>query len=504
MNIEMPSYFEDPEFKEALAKYEDMVENNTSAYFDADELTEIAEYYAYKIRVEDAEKVIDLALQLHPNDMGALIFRARSLALKDNMEEAWAIVSQLEEITSNREVKFLKADFLMDEDRVAEADEILQQLAVDEGNELDTLLDILQDYTEINLEEYAAKWLAILADNYDLTVLSDKNQRLRDILCDYYTTFNQPAMALPLLRTTLDEDPYSIEHWNEQGKCQILLGEYEAAHESLDFASAIDDKNTETIALKAFCFRQSGNLTEACKYYLHLAQVSGDITRPYMALAEISLNMDAYESAMFYTETLLTSQSKLTNYERAEVYCNAAVCHAAFRQFDKGYEYIYKAIHLNEYDPDMRIAAGRFFLTIAQKTEDEVKEKKSLASAANEFVLALQLAPEDERFDTLLSIATTCFDTHNYDYANRYFELINQEFPTRAKVTYYFMLYCYFQMNQQSLFMHVLAKIKTEIPEIYANFGTNRDLSRDTHFNELLRNIKDNISDGKIDINKYL
>lgn len=48
MNYDMSSYFEDPEFKEALARYEGMVENHTPAYFEADELTDIAEYYASK------------------------------------------------------------------------------------------------------------------------------------------------------------------------------------------------------------------------------------------------------------------------------------------------------------------------------------------------------------------------------------------------------------------------------------------------------------------------
>ena len=38
MNYDMSSYFEDPEFKEALAKYEGMVESHTPAYFEADEL----------------------------------------------------------------------------------------------------------------------------------------------------------------------------------------------------------------------------------------------------------------------------------------------------------------------------------------------------------------------------------------------------------------------------------------------------------------------------------
>ena len=39
MNNDLSSYFEDPEFKDLLAKYEGMVENHTPTYFDAEEPT---------------------------------------------------------------------------------------------------------------------------------------------------------------------------------------------------------------------------------------------------------------------------------------------------------------------------------------------------------------------------------------------------------------------------------------------------------------------------------
>ena len=88
MNYDMSSYFEDPEFKEALAKYEGMVENHTPAYFEADELIDIAEYYTLKGRHKDADKAIDLTLQLHPENTDALVFRIRSLMLQNKKEEA--------------------------------------------------------------------------------------------------------------------------------------------------------------------------------------------------------------------------------------------------------------------------------------------------------------------------------------------------------------------------------------------------------------------------------
>ena len=234
MNYDMSSYFEDPEFKEALAKYEGMVENHTPAYFEADELIDIAEYYTLKGRHKDADKAIDLTLQLHPENTDALVFRIRSLMLQNKKEEA-KVVAQL-----------------MEEDRIEEAEEIFKQLAMDEEYEVDTLLDIIQDYTNANQEEYAGQWVDCLFAHSDMQTLPKTNQRLRDVLCDYYSTFNKPDLAIPYLNMTLNEYPYSIEHWNELGKCHLQQCQYEEANEALDFALAIDDENTDSLTLKAF------------------------------------------------------------------------------------------------------------------------------------------------------------------------------------------------------------------------------------------------------------
>ena len=277
MNYDMSSYFEDPEFKEALAKYEGMVENHTPAYFEADELIDIAEYYTLKGRHKDADKAIDLTLQLHPENTDALVFRIRSLMLQNKKEEA-KVVAQLIANSTDRECRFLEAEMLMEVDRIGEAEWIFKQLVMDEEYEVDTLLDIIQDYTNANQEEYAGQWVDCLFAHSDMQTLPKTNQRLRDVLCDYYSTFNKPDLAIPYLNMTLNEYPYSIEHWNELGKCHLQQCQYEEANEALDFALAIDDENTDSLTLKAFGYHQAGNLKESCDYYLRGSgtNLSGD------------------------------------------------------------------------------------------------------------------------------------------------------------------------------------------------------------------------------------
>ena len=173
------------------------------------------------------------------------------------------MVMQLINNPADREFRFLQADLLIEEEHMEEADKILQQLAMDEEYELDTLLDIILDYVDVNQKEYAKKWIDCLFAHFDMQTLPETNQRLRDVLCDYYSTFNKPDLAIPYLNMTLNEFPYSVQHWNELGKCYLQQEQYEKAHEAFDFALAIDENNTETLTLKAFLYSQTANIKES-------------------------------------------------------------------------------------------------------------------------------------------------------------------------------------------------------------------------------------------------
>ena len=253
MNNDLSSYFEDPEFKDLLAKYEGMVESHTPTYFDAEELTDIAEYYASQGEEQKAEDAIDFALRLHPTNTDALVFKSRSLCIKGKLAEAYQIMNLIED-TSDREVKFLKADLLMEERRMEEAEYIYQELAKSEDESFEVLLDIFMTYMDANQMDYAEKWLnKIERKGYNET----NSQKYRDALCDFCMTFGQPERATQAFQLSLDELPYSIPHWNGLAKCYLAQNDIEKAHEAIDFALAIDENNVEALEVKGFCYIQS-------------------------------------------------------------------------------------------------------------------------------------------------------------------------------------------------------------------------------------------------------
>ena len=78
------AYFKSEEFLEILQQYEDSVKSGHPIYMDADDLASIADYYHYNGRIEEADNVIDLALQYSPEAVAPLLYKAReALSIKD-------------------------------------------------------------------------------------------------------------------------------------------------------------------------------------------------------------------------------------------------------------------------------------------------------------------------------------------------------------------------------------------------------------------------------------
>ena len=71
MKDQFASYFEKPKFKQRLAHYEDMLLSGDTRYFEATDLTDIAEYYAMNGDSLRAEAALDYALRLHPDNLDA-------------------------------------------------------------------------------------------------------------------------------------------------------------------------------------------------------------------------------------------------------------------------------------------------------------------------------------------------------------------------------------------------------------------------------------------------
>ena len=444
MNNDLSSYFEDPEFKDLLAKYEGMVESHTPTYFDAEELTDIAEYYASQGDENKAEDAIDFALRLHPNNTDALVFKSRSLCIKGKLDEAYQVMNLIED-TSDREVQFLKADLLMEEQRMEEAEAIHLQLAASEEDSFEVLLDIALTYMDANQKEYAFKWLKKIQDKgFNET----NNQRFRDAWCDFCMTFGEAKKATQAFQLSLDELPYSIPHWNGMAKCYLAQNEIEKAHEAIDFALAIDENNLEALEVKGFCYMQNENYEEALKIFQKLLPLSKVPSRIYGMLAKCYLELERAMEAKHTCQQWLKECPKLTGFEKSEILSYISMCCFNLFQAEEGMKYIDAALDL---EPSFRgaiLQKGMLHLQMNQYQE-----------ATRLFHKVQEISPDDEQSEIIYNIANCYFFLHMYPETIEWCEKITKNYPDEQTEALYLMACSYYSMFDVESCMKSLATI---------------------------------------------
>lgn len=469
MNNDLSSYFEDPEFKDILAKYEGMVENHTPTYFDAEELTDIAEYYASQGDERKAEEAIDFALRLHPTNTDALVFKSRSLCIKGKLNEAYQVMNLIED-PSDREVQFLKADLLMEERRMDEAEAIYEELAASEDESLEVLLDIFMTYMDANQMEYADKWLEKIQNKgYNET----NSQKYRDALCDFCMTFGQPEKATNAFQISLDEQPYSIPHWNGLAKCYLAQNDIEKAQEAIDFALAIDECNHEALEVKGFCFLQNQCYEEALTIYRSLLPDAKVPSRIYALIAKCYLDMEMALEAKATCQEWLKKCPKLTGFEKSEIFSYISLCCFNLQQPEEGMRYIDAALDL---EPSFRGA-------ILQKgmLHLQLKENKE---AENLFQKVLDISPDDEQSEILYNIANSYFFLHMYPETIEWCQKITAGYPDEQMEALYLIACSHYSMFD----IESCLKQLTEIWNM-SNHQFEDDYLNDKRFKHMFANI---------------
>lgn len=468
MNNDLSSYFEDPEFKDLLAKYEGMVESHTPTYFDAEELTDIAEYYASKGEEQKAENAIDMALRLHPSNTDALVFKSRSLCIKGRLSEAYQIMNLIED-PSDREVQFLKADLLMEERRMDEAEAIYQALAETENESFDVLLDIALTYMDANQKDYAAKWLEKLREKgYNET----NSQKFRDAWCDFCMTFGEAEKATQAFLMSLDELPYSIPHWNGLAKCYLAQNNIEKAHEAIDFALAIDENDTEALEVKGFCYIQSENYEEALTIFRQLLPLVQSPSRVYAYLVKGYMDLERASEAKATCLEWLKACPKMTGFEKSEVYSYISLCCFNLYQPEEGMKYIDAALDL---EPSFRGAILQKGMLHLQLCENKKAERL--------FQRVLDISPDDEQSEILYNVANSYFFLHMYSETIKWCERIIRDYPDEQTEALYLTACSHYSMFDIESCLKCLTQIWNN------NHRFDEDYLNDKRFMHMFENI---------------
>lgn len=342
-------YFTDPEFLETLHKYEAMMEGGPSAYLDADELTDIAEYYL--IQKEDESRAlacIDYALRLHPQATAPLIFQARQHLLKDDLDTTQQLCDAIPD-QEDREVLFLNAEIMVRRKQTQQA--------------LDYILEKGKDISE-DYDYYLYDAAYIFMDYNEFEAASELADRLSQYAPEWYKSWqiqadsllgqNRFNKALLFINKMLDHDPFSVETWNWASEAYSGTEKYEKAVEAADYALAVNPDDTRAKQLKGHAFLHMELYEQALALYEQVLDDTPNDETTMAFMAYCYLCQGELEKARQTIEEAEKVGGK-DSPDMQMIYEQHANVMAAMERYDEAIQYIDKAEAIggsspNDYD----------------------------------------------------------------------------------------------------------------------------------------------------------
>lgn len=334
----MDKYFDSESFRNLLQRYEDFIQTGGDVFFDADELTDIAEYYHIRARNDKALRAIKHALHLFPGATMPLVFMAR-LSIGFEVPGLESPEYYLDMVADQSDIEYLyaKAEVLISRSKAQEANDMLYA-KINEwpfNKELeDYALDIALIFCDYDMYNYAEEWLHWVHD----TTLPDYKEAKARILAgnglyeESETIFNK----------LIDDDPYSTHYWNLLAKVQSFNGNIQGSITSSEYAIAIDPDNLEALLNKANQLFTLGNYDEAQKVYKRYGEIdtqdcTGDV---YQALCLINTNrpQEAIEYLKKAEEFINESGEYLHRYHE-KVYQELAFAYSRLGQVQEALAY---------------------------------------------------------------------------------------------------------------------------------------------------------------------
>lgn len=445
------SFFEEEDFKENLARYEAMLNGGPSAYLEADELTDIAEYYLTQGDTDKANACIDYALTLHPDSIDPLIFKARQHMFSGNLAKAQKICDSIQE-QNDREVIFLHAELLIRKRDINEALNYLTEQKKWFADDRKDLYAYLYDCACI-LEDYAYYEKA-LEWTEEAEKISGPNLKLMLLKAEIYSIQEKYEKAAEYLDKILDENPYSLKSWNMLADTFFMREMYDKAIEAAEFSLAIKEKgNPEALFTKANSVYHLGNFEKAHQLYSqYIDEFPKSDEYPYLFDGLCLNQMERYEDACSRLEAAEEFSNDCSP-EQLQIYLQLSFSYSKVGKFQKALLYLDRA---RNYEPDgfdYEVLKGHVLL-----------ENGFIQEAMECFQKAKEESTDRERAYFL--IAVSLFENNLYaDALENFYELL--EFcsaQTEINCTPY-MAYCFYYAKDEVQYLKYLERSCATNPE---------------------------------------
>ena len=394
------AYFETKEFQDILKRYEDSVRSGQPTYVDADDLADIADYYQYQGQPEKANKAVELALQINPEAIGPLLYKAREALTRSDFETARAYADHLRAL-DELEALYLQGEILICEDKVEEADQLFRQRFTDTpaDEQQDYVYDVANLYSEYNLHQKAMEW-AVRSQG-------DNSDDFKELMARTLFGLGKYEDSSRLFNELIDHHPYSKQYWNALASAQYMNEDYGGSITSSEYAIAIDPNDPESLLSKANGLYSLENYEEALNYFERYTEKADGDEYGYLHQGACLINLGRYDEAIVRLSEAEDHAPGDSPY-LAEIYQELAFAYSEKHLPETALYYLDKTKELDCDHVDLEVIRGHVLLSNLRMEEAEKVFTKAIADSGNSPAVMLRIIVSlyDNR---LLTAAYTLF-----------------------------------------------------------------------------------------------
>lgn len=453
----MDNYFQSQRFRKLLQRYEEAEQTDNGGFFDADELSDLAEYYHYQGDDITTKRLLERAIYTFPGSTIPLVFMSR-LAMMDEFPDLEEPEYYLDQIIDKSDIEYFYAtvEIKIARKELEEANLMLEGKMEDleESDIEDFVLNTASIFAEYDEFDYADHWLQLVSD----TSLPEYKELKGRIL----TSKGLYKESEAIFNELIDSDPYSAPYWNRLATAQFMGNKIHDSITSSEYSIAIDPNDTEATLNKANGLYCLGNYEEAQKYYRRYGELHASNETSELFQALCLLNMGRWAEALPHLLNAAEIVERMQNTRgQQEVYMEMAFTYSHLGQMKEALECVQKMFRIKDIDTnELLVIKGHVYLE---------------NNHYNEAIECFKRALYDSQLDPIIlfRVAVSIFDCGYLVMAKNVFQVLFNRVDDNWIDGYAYMARCCYEMGEKdeySTYLDIaMEKNPDEVKSIFAD-----------------------------------
>ena len=372
---------DDFDVKELVSRFEKMVKQHQSCYFDADELNVILEHYLQQNNIKRANQAADIAVKYHPNNPIINIIKAKQLLANSRAQEALSTLKNADLDRDDADYLLTLAACYSDLGEHEKAIKAYMKAAKEfEFRDCEDIYNFIAvEYENLGDVENALKFFLLGvrgADDIDNQYFEIRN-------C--YSLLHKMDEGIEFFKKEIDRDPYSVSAWMALGNCYVRLGQLDNAIEQFEYAISIDphykkgyvdiataynelNRFQDTIELAEDAMRYNvesalllclygeakaklGDVEEAMKIYKNAMKMDENLPEAYAGIGFLLSDENNPQSAIKFLKHAHTLSPYNTDYMYVLI-----EEYNKLEEYDNALKFVNEILDLNPYDENVYIS----------------------------------------------------------------------------------------------------------------------------------------------------